>query len=24
VRKLAYGDERRLVEKVPQIVPGVK
>ena len=24
VRKLAYGDERRLVEKVPQIVAGVK
>ena len=24
VRKLAYGDERRLVEKVAQIVPGVK
>lgn len=24
VRKLAYGDERRLVEKVSQIVPGVK
>ena len=24
VRKLAYGDERRLVEKVPQIVPGVR
>jgi ADP-ribose pyrophosphatase YjhB (NUDIX family) len=24
VRRLAYGDERRLVEKVAQIVPGVK
>ena len=24
VRKLAYGDERRLVEKVAQIVPGVR